>query len=201
MPFLHDHAGRSSCMLSGRRFDWSRKLIRSPIIYPNPTMNSEVTLMNHLTSIDLAKLRQHELRADAARARLAAEAGRGRRRRLGDRRDRIGHRWRRRPAIAAVTGTGTGTAAPAVTARSRSPRFDGLATRLAAEGSAAVRDELRQFVADAAARGAAPTLLSILVDDDQPDVVRQRAFGRVVVDLTDQERGSARKRSGTPNAA
>lgn len=57
--------------------------------------------MNHLTSIELAELRQHELRLDAAHARLAAAARRGRRHRLVDRRDRITHRWRRRHAVTA----------------------------------------------------------------------------------------------------
>jgi hypothetical protein len=71
-------------------------------------MDSEVTPMNHLTSIELAGLRQHEVRVEAAHARLAVAARRGRRRRHVDRRDRITHRWRRRRRDA-VTAPATTT--------------------------------------------------------------------------------------------
>jgi hypothetical protein len=40
-----------------------------------------------------------------------------------------------------------------------------------------------------------------LVDDDQPDVARQRALQRVVAELTSPARGSVRERSDKPDAA
>lgn len=101
-------------------------------------------------------------------------------------------RWRRRHAATAPAET---------TPLARSAAFDELATKLAAEGAAAIRGELNRFAARAAARGATPTLLSILVDDGQPDVVRQRAFGRIVAELTSQVPGSAREGSGRSDAA
>jgi hypothetical protein len=148
--------------------------------------------MQSLTSIKLAELRQHKLRADAARARLAAEARRVRRRRPVDWRDQVTRRWRRRHAA---------TAPAEMTPPARSVAFDELAARFAAKGPAAVRVELTRFVARAAARGATPTLLSVLVDDDQPDVARQRALQRVVAELTSQECGSAREGSAKSEAA
>jgi hypothetical protein len=137
--------------------------------------------MYSLNSLQLAELRQDELRADAARVRLA-------------RRARLAAKARRARRHAA-------TAPAAVTPLARSLPFDELATRFAAEGSAAVRDELNRFVVLAAARGVTPTLLSILADDDQPDVARQRALGRIVAKLTSPVRGSADEASGTSDAA
>jgi hypothetical protein len=40
-----------------------------------------------------------------------------------------------------------------------------------------------------------------LADDDRPDVMRQRAFGRVVAELTSQVRGSADEGSASSDAA
>jgi hypothetical protein len=149
--------------------------------------------MNSLNSLELAELRRHELHLDAASARLAADARRARRRRpRPDWLRRVAGRWRGRQA---------GTAPATVTPAARSVPFDGLAARFAAEGSAAVRDELSGFVALAAARGATPTLLSVLVDDDQPDVARQRALQRVVAELTSPARGSGRERPDKSDAA
>jgi hypothetical protein len=149
--------------------------------------------MNSLNSLKLAELRQRELRLDAARARLAADARRGRRRRARpDWLRRVAGRWR---------GHQAGTAPATLTPVARPVPFDGLAARFAAEGPAAVRDELSGFVALATARGATPTLLSVLVDDDQPDVARQRALQRVVAELTSPARGSVRERSDKPDAA
>jgi hypothetical protein len=57
--------------------------------------------MNHLTSITLAEMRRHELRADAARVRLAAEARRRRRHVFVDWRERIAGRRRGRRTVMA----------------------------------------------------------------------------------------------------
>jgi hypothetical protein len=94
--------------------------------------------MHSPNSLKLADLRQHELRVDAAHVGLAAEARRGRRRRLVDWRDRITRRWRRRHAV---------TAPAPMRPLARSVPFDELATEFAAGGSAAVRGEVSQFVA------------------------------------------------------
>jgi hypothetical protein len=52
--------------------------------------------------------------------------------------------------------------------------FRDLAERLAADGPAAVENELCRFVDHARVHGATPVLVSILTDVSQPDVVRQR---------------------------
>jgi len=108
--------------------------------------------MDSLTSIKLAELRQHDLRADAARARPAAEARRGRRHWFVDWRGRLTRLWRRRHAVttpatttpaAATTPATTGPAVtrPATTAPvatrpvAQSVSFEALASELAAEGS------------------------------------------------------------------
>ena len=125
--------------------------------------------MNPTTSIQLARLHQHELRVDAARARLVAEARRARTDRHPNRlRLRIGHRQWRRSSTAL-----TGVAAQPI------PLGD-LAGRLAQNGAAALEAELARFVDRARTLGASPVLLSILADREQPDVARQRAFGRIV---------------------
>ena len=132
--------------------------------------------MNPITSIQLARLHQHELRVDAARARLIAEARRARTDRHPNRlRLRIGHRqWRSRTAR-------TGVASQPI------PLGD-LAGRLAQNGAAALEAELARFVDHARTLGASPVLLSILEDREQPDVARQRAFGRIVTEIAARQR-------------
>jgi hypothetical protein len=127
--------------------------------------------MNPSTSIQLARLREHELRVDAARARLVADARRARNDRHPNRlRLRIGRRrWRWRTAV-------KGVAAQPI------PLGD-LAGRLAQHGAAALEAELARFVDRARALGASPVLLSILADRDQPDVARQRAWGRMALEI------------------
>ena len=132
--------------------------------------------MNPITSIQLARLHQHELRVDAARARLVAEARGARTDRHPNRlRLRIGHRqWRSRTAR-------TGVASQPI------PLGD-LAGRLAQNGAAALEAELARFVDHARTLGASPVLLSILADREQPDVARQRAFGRIVTEIATRQR-------------
>jgi hypothetical protein len=86
--------------------------------------------MNPITSIQLARLHQHELRVDAARARLVAEARRARTDRHPSRlRLPIGHRqWRSRTAV-------TGVAAQPIS-------LGDLAGRLAQDGAAAREPDL-----------------------------------------------------------
>jgi hypothetical protein len=134
--------------------------------------------MDSLTNLKLAELRQHDLAVDAARARLAAEARRARRHQTHiDWRRRIARRWQR-------LRTATTRPAPA-TPTARPIPFDDLAAKLTSNGPAAIHDELTRFVKFAAARGATPSLLSILAGESQPDVARQRAFGRIAAELSD----------------
>jgi hypothetical protein len=79
--------------------------------------------------------------------------------------------------------------------------FDDLAAKLASNGPAALHDELTRFVTSAAARGATPSLLSILADESQPDVARQRAFGRIAVELSHPRLDTAHRVPETSNAA
>jgi hypothetical protein len=48
---------------------------------------------------------------------------------------------------------------------------------------AAVENELARFVRHATAAGATPLLVKILSDNREPDIVRQRAFGRIAAEL------------------
>jgi hypothetical protein len=66
--------------------------------------------------------------------------------------------------------------------------FEDLAHRLAANGPAAVEHELRRFLGQARERGATPLLVAILADADEPDIVRQRAFGRILTELQGPQR-------------
>jgi hypothetical protein len=154
--------------------------------------------MNTFTSLELAELRQHQLRVDAARARLAAQARRARR-------QRSSLAWLRRIASRRPRYSRTPSAKPApvtpVTPMARSRPFDDLALRLASDGPAATHDDLSRFVTSAAARGASPTLLSVLADSDQPEVTRQRAFGRIAVELATQMPDSAQHRPDRSDAA
>jgi hypothetical protein len=58
-----------------------------------------------------------------------------------------------------------------------------LADRVATHGPAALQSELRSLIRDTRRHGVAPPLVTILVDPAQPDVARQRAFGRILVEL------------------
>jgi hypothetical protein len=53
---------------------------------------------------------------------------------------------------------------------------------------AAVHDEFPRLIVHAAARGATLMLLSILAAEDEADVVRQRAFGRIAGQVTEPRR-------------
>lgn len=140
--------------------------------------------MDTLTSIKLVELRQHELRVDTARARLVAEARQARRHQSRiDWRRRGARLWRRTPTVASKPA--------AVPPTARSIQFDHLASKLASDGPAAIHGELTRFVEHAAARGATPLLLSVLADDDEPLVARQRAFGRIAAELAGAGSGSA----------
>ncbi len=76
-----------------------------------------------------------------------------------------------------------------------------LADRLAAHGARAVEFELARFAAFARRRGATPLLVSILVDPAQSEVARERAFGRITVELGDAERTTPRPSISGPSAA
>jgi hypothetical protein len=96
--------------------------------------------MNSLNSFKLAELRQQELRADAGRVRLAAEARRAQRRR-----SRLD--WLRRIACSRRRYARSRSAKPAaVTSMARPRSFDDLASRLAVNGPAAMHDQLTRFV-------------------------------------------------------
>jgi hypothetical protein len=151
--------------------------------------------MNPQTSLELAELRQHDLRADATHARLATHARRARRQR-----SRLD--WLRRIARPRPRYARTLPARPAtVTPMARPRPFDDLASRLASDGPAAMHGELIRLVEVAAARGATPSLLAILADRNQPDVARQRAFGRIAVELATPRPDSAQHRPDQSDAA
>jgi hypothetical protein len=85
----------------------------------------------------------------------------------------------------------TAVAAPNSTVRadgaehhqSRPVPYAELADRLATHGPAALQGELRRLIRDARRHGVTPLLVSILADPAEPDVARQRAFGRIVTEL------------------
>jgi hypothetical protein len=58
-----------------------------------------------------------------------------------------------------------------------------LAERLATHGIGALQNELRRLIRDAHRHGVRPLLVTILADSAQPDVARQRAFGRILAEL------------------
>lgn len=91
--------------------------------------------MNSLNSLTLAELRQHDLRADAARARLAAEATRARRRQ-----PQLG--WLRRIAAHRAQHVRTPSSGPAaVTPMPRARPFDELASGLSSTEPAGPTDD------------------------------------------------------------
>jgi hypothetical protein len=61
--------------------------------------------------------------------------------------------------------------------------LDDLAYRLASTGPVELEAELARFARYALAAGASPLLVAILGDQRQPDVARQRAFGRIACEL------------------
>ena len=71
-----------------------------------------------------------------------------------------------------------------------------LAERVATQGPGAVELELRHFIRDARRRHATPLLVAILADPSQPDVARQRAFGRIRAELEQPLRSTS---STVPN--
>ena len=71
-----------------------------------------------------------------------------------------------------------------------------LASRVATQGPGAVEPELRHFIRDARRRHAMPLLVAILADPSQPDVARQRAFGRILAELEQPLRSTS---STVPN--
>ncbi len=145
---------------------------------------------------ELAIQRQEELRAAARRAHLARDARRAR----SDRRrvpiwSRIA-RWsrRRRPSDAP-------SAPPTTKASPRCTNPDEFASQLACDGPNALEPELRRFVDSALRRGASPLLASTLADRTEPAVVRQRAFGRLLTELTDGQGCPSYEHSEVPGAA
>ena len=64
-----------------------------------------------------------------------------------------------------------------------------------------MHDDLTRFVESAAARGGTPSLLAILADRDQPDLARQRAFGRIADELATLRSDSAQHRPDKSDAA
>jgi hypothetical protein len=58
-----------------------------------------------------------------------------------------------------------------------------LAHQLVERGPRALEVWLAEFVRVASAEGVDPVLLAVLADRTEPDVVRQRAFGRAAVQL------------------
>jgi hypothetical protein len=61
--------------------------------------------------------------------------------------------------------------------------YDELADRVATDGPAVFEQELRRLIRVARRHGVTPLLVTILADPSQPDIVRQRAFGRVLAEL------------------
>jgi hypothetical protein len=128
--------------------------------------------MHQDLALELVKQHQERLRGDAARLRLRSTAKRARP--TLERARSFANRWHRR----------SGNTADNVERPSRrSATLDELAERVATQGPGAVELELRQFIRYATARGVTHVLLSVLADPRQPDVARQRAFGRIHVEL------------------
>ena len=67
--------------------------------------------------------------------------------------------------------------------QSRPVPYAALAEGIATRGPAALQSELRPLIRDARRHGVTPLLVTILLDADQSDVARQRAFGRILTEL------------------
>jgi hypothetical protein len=79
--------------------------------------------------------------------------------------------------------------------------FADLADRLATHGPRAVEGELVRLVEHARRHRVTPVLLTILADPDQPDVARERAFGRIVAALEAARRSTPHRSSPVTSAA
>jgi hypothetical protein len=151
--------------------------------------------MHPSASIQLAELHQQELRAIATRARPVSTARGARRdRRANWLRLQLARLWHR---VRSSTTQSDG----AVTTGAQPFEFGNLAHELASHRPAAVEGELSRFIEHARRRGATPLLLSILADADQPDVVRERAFGRIVTELKSPPQGAAHRETDVSNVA
>jgi hypothetical protein len=80
-------------------------------------------------------------------------------------------------------------------------RYADLADRLATHGPRAVDRELARLVEHARRHPVTPVLLTILADRDQPDVARERAFGRIVVELEAAGRSTTHRARPVTSAA
>ncbi len=76
-----------------------------------------------------------------------------------------------------------------------------LAERVATLGPAAVEPELQRFIREARRHNATLLLVAILADRTQPEVVRQRAFGRLHAELEQFRRSALRTAPSTQHAA
>jgi hypothetical protein len=150
--------------------------------------------MHHLFALELAEQRRHELQAAATRARLVADARRAERiSRPTGRRSALARWWRR------ARSANIQPAAPETVTRPTC--FVDLVERFAAHGPAGIEDELAWFVGHARAHGATPVLLSILADAAQPDIARQRAFGRILAELDHPGQSTSQPASDIADAA
>jgi hypothetical protein len=132
--------------------------------------------MKPILAIVIVEQRLEELRSAAERVRLDSDARRAGRDGCLKRGGFLRARLRRRH----------GSTAPPVTPLNVSRDrvgFAGLADGLATDQRAAAEREVARFVEHARRRGASPVLLSILDDPAEPDVARQRAFGRIAAEL------------------
>ena len=72
---------------------------------------------------------------------------------------------------------------------------------MATGGPAGVDIQLRRFVRHARRRNVNPLLIDILADHHQPDVARQRAYGRILTELGRDRRSSSVTTSNEHDAA
>ena len=86
--------------------------------------------------------------------------------------------------IAAATGVRVAGGTPSSLTRG----YTDLAEQVATVGPAAVEGELWRFIREARRRTVTPVLVAILADPNQPEVARQRAFGRIHAELEQAQR-------------
>ena len=148
--------------------------------------------MHPLILYDMARQRQAALRAEAARHRATAAAGRSQRQAPP-----TSSRWARlRSALRGRTDAQPVTSPPPTW-----PQDAELTERMATDGPAGVDIQLRLFVRDARRRNVNPLLLDILTDHSQPDVARQRAYGRILTELGRDRRSPSVTTSNEHDAA
>lgn len=148
--------------------------------------------MHPLILYDIARQRQAELRAEAARHRASAAA-----RRTYRHTPSTSSTWARlRTALRGRTDT-----QPVTSPSPTSPQDAELTERMATDGPAGVDIQLRRFVRHARRRNVDPLLLDILTDQSQPDVARQRAYGRIVTELGRDRRSPSVTTSNEHDAA